>query len=63
VLLLEPSAVLELRDRGLLYQELECFGPAVHDLERFLVLAPGHESTRRVQAALASLRQQVAGIQ
>lgn len=63
VLLLEPSAVLELRDRGLLYQELECFGPAVHDLERFLVLAPGHESTRRVQAALASLRQQMAGIQ
>jgi regulator of sirC expression with transglutaminase-like and TPR domain len=60
VLLLEPSAALELRDRGLLYQELECFGPAADDLERFLALAPRHASAGQVQAVLSTLRDRAA---
>ena len=39
ILLLMPEAPLELRDRGLIYAQLECFGPAVADLERFVELA------------------------
>jgi len=60
ILLLEPEAALELRDRGMLYQALECFGPAADDLERFLLLAPAHESAQQVQTVLAGLRGRVA---
>lgn len=56
ILLLAPDSALELRDRGLLYRELDCFGAAVADLERFLALAPEHESARKMEAALVSLR-------
>ena len=34
-LLLMPDAPLELRDRGLIFAKLECFGAALRDLERF----------------------------
>jgi len=60
MLLLEPDTALELRDRGLLHQALECFEPATRDLERFLVLAPAHESAAQVQAVLGSLRERAA---
>ena len=56
MLVLAPDAALELRDRGLLYQRLECFGPALTDLEAFLELAPDHESAHAVRAALEPLR-------
>lgn len=57
MLLLAPDAALELRDRGLLYQQLECFAAALEDLERFLELLPRHESASRVRAALGPLRE------
>lgn len=60
MLLLEPDTALELRDRGLLHQALECFEPAARDLERFLVLAPAHESVAQVQVVLGSLRERAA---
>jgi regulator of sirC expression with transglutaminase-like and TPR domain len=56
ILLLAPDSPLELRDRGLLYEALECFGPALADLERFLVLAPEDESAAAVREQLPSLR-------
>lgn len=56
MLLLFPEMPLELRDRGLLYQRLECFSAAVPDLERFLELAPQHESAHGVRTALEALR-------
>jgi regulator of sirC expression with transglutaminase-like and TPR domain len=37
---LEPANPLWLRDRGALYQRLDCARAAVADLERYLVLAP-----------------------
>lgn len=40
ILLLVPNNLYERRDRGLLYLELECYGAARTDLERFLELAP-----------------------
>jgi regulator of sirC expression with transglutaminase-like and TPR domain len=55
-LLIFPDAPLELRDRGVLYQRLECFAAAADDLRRFLALAPDHESADRVRQSLARLR-------
>lgn len=39
ILLIAPDEPGEVRDRGLTYYRLECFGPALADLERFLSLA------------------------
>jgi regulator of sirC expression with transglutaminase-like and TPR domain len=62
ILLLEPTAALELRDRGMMYQALECFGAAADDLERFLALAPAHESATSVRETLGTLRRRTAQI-
>lgn len=40
ILRLAPQAVGEWRDRGLLWEKLECFAAAREDLARFLALAP-----------------------
>jgi regulator of sirC expression with transglutaminase-like and TPR domain len=56
ILLVEPDLPHELRDRGLVYEKLECFGAAVADLERFLELAPDDESAPAVRERLAELR-------
>ena len=62
MVLLDPEAALEIRDRGLLYQALECHGAAQADLEQFLAMAPGHESTPQVLRQLEKIRGQVAQI-
>jgi len=36
LLLLEPGEAEELRDRGLLYAGLDCYGLAIRDLEAYL---------------------------
>ena len=56
LLLLDPESPFELRDRGLLYRELECHAAALRDLERFLELAPGHDSATSVRQVLEPLR-------
>jgi regulator of sirC expression with transglutaminase-like and TPR domain len=56
-LLIDPDDPLELRDRGLVYAELECFRAAADDLERFLALAPGHQSAAEMRRTLEPLRQ------
>jgi regulator of sirC expression with transglutaminase-like and TPR domain len=63
VLLLLPDEPLELRDRGLLYQQLECFGPALADLERFLELVGDRgPAAEAVRPQLDRLRRQAAHI-
>ncbi len=56
ILLVAPDTPHELRDRGLVYEKLECFGAAAADLKRFLELAPDDESAAAVRERLASLR-------
>jgi regulator of sirC expression with transglutaminase-like and TPR domain len=56
ILLAAPDLPQELRDRGLVYEKLECFGAAAADLERFLALAPDDESAVAVRARLVALR-------
>ena len=55
MLLVAPDAPLELRDRGLVYERLECVSAAVTDLERFLELAPDDESAPAVRERLRTL--------
>jgi regulator of sirC expression with transglutaminase-like and TPR domain len=56
LLTVDPSAVSELRDRGLLAYHLEDFGAALRDLETYLRLLPRHVEDQAVSdlAAAAS---------
>lgn len=63
ILLVQPASPLELRDRGIIYQRLECFAAAVRDLERFLELAPDDPTASTIHAALPDLYRQAAQIQ
>ena len=56
VLIVDPDLPTELRDRAALYLQLECFDAARTDLERFLEIAPEHESAALVHAELVKLR-------
>jgi regulator of sirC expression with transglutaminase-like and TPR domain len=62
ILLLVPGTPLELRDRGLVYHQLECFGASRADLEQFLELEPGHESASAVRKVLISVSRHAARI-
>ena len=55
ILLVVPDLAEEVRDRGLLYAELECYAAARADLERFLVLAPNDPSAAAVRERLLAL--------
>ncbi len=56
ILLLLPDAPLELRDRGLVYERLDCFAAAASDLERFLHLAPEDATAPAIRERLLALR-------
>ncbi len=56
ILIVQPDLTTELRDRAALYLQLECFDAARADLERFLEVAPDHESADLVHAELVRLR-------
>jgi regulator of sirC expression with transglutaminase-like and TPR domain len=62
ILLLVPNLPHELRDRGLVYQQLECYGAAVSDLERFLQLAPEDDSAAAIREELLKLSKLAARI-
>ena len=62
ILLLVPDTPPEVRDRGLLYQQLECYAAAQADLERFLELAPNDETVATVRRQLISVRRRAAHI-
>ncbi len=57
ILMLTPDSPTELRDRGVLYQKLECFAGARADFERFLQLAPNDPSADAVRGSLVDLLQ------
>lgn len=59
ILLFTPDAPLEHRDRGLIYAKLECFGPALADLERFVELLGRRRPPAAVEELLESLRERV----
>ncbi len=63
ILLLEPDQPRELRDRGILYQRLECFAAALRDFERYLQLAPDDEAAALIRETLPDLQRQAALLQ
>jgi regulator of sirC expression with transglutaminase-like and TPR domain len=62
ILLLVPDEPHELRDQGLIYRELECWGAAHESLTRFVELVPNHPDARALRAVLGDLRQRAASI-
>ena len=63
ILLLAPDTARELRDRGILYQRLECFAAALQDFERYLRLAPDDEAAHLIRDILPDLQRQAAQLQ
>ena len=59
ILLLAGDDLMELRDRGLIYRELECVGPALEDLERYLAFAPGDPNAAALSEVVRDLREKV----
>jgi regulator of sirC expression with transglutaminase-like and TPR domain len=62
LLIVNPSATDELRDRGLLYFCLECFAQALSDLEIYLKNALDNEDTEIVRDYIPVLRDLVGKI-
>lgn len=56
ILLLAPEAATEYRDRGLLWLKLECFRPALADLERYLERATDASDLATIEEQVAQLR-------
>ena len=57
---LQPRSADDLRDRGILYAALDCYGLAARDLESYLALAPGAKDVEELGARLAQLRHKAA---
>ena len=63
ILLLAPDTARELRDRGILYQRLECYAAALRDFERYLQLAPSDAAAQTIRETLPELQRQAASLQ
>ena len=55
----DPRQAVEIRDRGMVYQEMECFRAAVADFERYLELAPGCNDGDGIRDRLVELQRSV----
>lgn len=55
MLLVVPDASSELRDRGLVFQRLECWRPALKDLKEYLEREPGAPDADEVRAKMMDL--------
>ena len=53
---LQPGSAEDLRDRGVLYAALDCYGLAAHDLESYLALAPRAKDAEELAARVAQLK-------
>lgn len=62
LLILDPGAAIEIRDRGLLRCQLHRYPQALGDLERYLRLVPGAEDVEVIREHLRSLRQRLASM-
>ena len=55
---IQPASAEDLRDRGVLYASLDCYGLAARDLESYLSLAPQAKDAEDLAARVALLRHQ-----
>ena len=56
MLVLSPRSRSDLRDRGLVYQRLECWRPALQDLTDYLDLEPDAADLAEIRARVIELR-------
>jgi len=56
MVLVAPASGSDRRDRGYLYRQLECWRPAMQDLEAYLDMEPGAEDAADVRARVQELR-------
>ncbi|MGH7886863.1 MAG: SirB1 family protein, partial [Candidatus Binatia bacterium] len=59
LLILDPAAADEVRDRGVIYSRLECYGQAKEDFERYLALAPDANDAEAIREQLVELAKRV----
>ena len=59
IVVADPGQATEIRDRGLIYQELECSRAAVSDFERYLELDPGSSDSDGIRSRIIELRRSV----
>ncbi len=57
---IQPGSAEDLRDRGVLYAALDCYGLAARDLESYMSLAPAAKDREDLAARVALLRQKAA---
>jgi regulator of sirC expression with transglutaminase-like and TPR domain len=55
---IQPGSAEDLRDRGVLYASLDCYGLAARDIESYLSLAPQAKDAEDLAARVALLRHQ-----
>ena len=60
LMVLDPASGEDIRDRGLIYLQLECFKQALEDLESYLRLAPDAEDAQAIRRQVVALTKQVA---
>ncbi len=60
MLLVMPESAEELRDRGLVYQRLECFRPALSDLQNYLRRRPQAPDATEIHGKIVELKQAAA---
>ena len=60
ILLVMPEAVEELRDRGIIYEKLECFRPALSDLQNYLRRRPNAPDAGEIHGKVVDLKQSAA---
>ncbi|MGB5082696.1 MAG: tetratricopeptide repeat protein [Burkholderiales bacterium] len=60
MLLVLPESAEELRDRGFVYQQLECFRPALSDLQNYLRRRPEAPDAAEIHGKIVELRQATA---
>ena len=58
LVILLPDSVEEIRDRGLIFAQLEYFRPALADMHRYLSEAPGAEDASEIREHIATLESQ-----
>jgi regulator of sirC expression with transglutaminase-like and TPR domain len=58
LLILDPGAADEVRDRGVIYMRLDCFTQAKEDFERYLQLAPDAADADAIRERLVDLAKQ-----
>jgi regulator of sirC expression with transglutaminase-like and TPR domain len=61
-LMFAPDGTEELKERGLIYLHLECFQPALSDLENYIIKVPQAADRPAIEACLDDLREKVGQI-